>query len=188
MKSERTRRLFFALWPDQRMQSALTDATRNIVDASDGRPVPPQNYHLTLAFLGSVPESKMALLQPIAANTAATFRTLAGVDSAHPRIDITLDNVELWRRAEILCAVSREAVAHGAALARTLQQALIDGGFSPDVTHEWRVHVTLARNVRSRIRAAPITPLVWRFTGFALMQSQQSARGSEYRLLYSFDF
>ncbi|HYL02781.1 MAG TPA: 2'-5' RNA ligase family protein, partial [Steroidobacteraceae bacterium] len=59
---ERTRRLFFALWPDAAQRTVLAHAVRKAVRNCGGRPVPAESLHVTLAFLGSVPESRMAEL------------------------------------------------------------------------------------------------------------------------------
>jgi 2'-5' RNA ligase len=49
------KRLFFALWPDHKTRRAIQEATRTLVQHCDGRPVPPENFHVTLAFLGQQP-------------------------------------------------------------------------------------------------------------------------------------
>src|SRR5205807_403857 len=67
---EPTRRLFFALWPDAGQRAALVHATRKAVRSSGGRPVPEESLHVTLAFLGSVPERRVAELQAIARRVA----------------------------------------------------------------------------------------------------------------------
>src|SRR5579883_616458 len=57
-----TRRLFFALWPDEAMREAMVQAIREPVRASGGRPVHAGNLHVTLAFLGAVPERRLTEL------------------------------------------------------------------------------------------------------------------------------
>jgi len=52
--SERSTRLFFALWPDDKLREQLDDVTRPLRELCDGRAVPPDNYHITLEFLGNV--------------------------------------------------------------------------------------------------------------------------------------
>jgi len=54
--SPATRRLFFALWPDEATREQLAHITRKAVRGSGGRPIPVENLHSTLVFLGSVPE------------------------------------------------------------------------------------------------------------------------------------
>ena len=74
------------------MQTALADATHAITGSADGRAVPTANFHLTLAFLGAVPETRIAALTPIAAQVAAAF------PQSHAPIDVTLDTVECCGR------------------------------------------------------------------------------------------
>jgi RNA 2',3'-cyclic 3'-phosphodiesterase len=197
-----TRRLFFALWPDATMQSALGEATRAIVSSSDGAPVPPQNFHFTLAFLGSVPESRIADLTPIAARvalafqdvtrsgrgaepraaTAATHGARAGVEAApigEAPVAITLDRIELWRKSQVLCATSRAQPTHAIALAETVKRALTEHGFAPDLK-PFRAHATLARKVRRVTGERTMPPVIWTFREFRLIESRTASSGSLY--------
>ncbi len=193
MTAEPTRRLFFALWPDPGMQSALAEATRALTGACDGRVVPTENFHLTLAFLGSVPESKLASLTRVAETVADAFRNLP----QHPApIAIALDEVEHWRKPELLCATASEPAPAATALAQVLKEALVAGGFTPDLKTlelvdkltmtQFRPHVTLARKVRHPIRTTSMNPLLWSFSEFALVESRTGPQGSVYRVLESY--
>ena len=55
----RLRRLFFALWPDEATREALRRATRTVLRHCGGKPVRPENFHITLAFLGNVPDEQL---------------------------------------------------------------------------------------------------------------------------------
>ena len=171
MSSEPTRRLFFALWPDERMQTALAGATRGTTEAIDGRAIPTVNLHLTLAFLGSVLETRIAALTPIAAQVAAAFP-----QSLAP-IDVTLDTVEYWRKPELLCATASAPAPGAAALAHALKSALVTGGFTPDLK-PFRVHATLARKVRRVSGELSVAPVRWTFADFRLIESRAGRSGS----------
>jgi RNA 2',3'-cyclic 3'-phosphodiesterase len=185
--SERTRRLFFALWPDERMQAALAVATRNITGASDGRAIPTANLHLTLAFLGAVPETRIAALSPIAAQVAAAFpqapERVRGEQSRAP-IELTLDTLEHWRKPELLCATASEPAPAAAALSHALKSALVTGGFAPDLK-PFRVHATLARKVRRVSGELRVAPVPWRFADFQLIESRTGGSGSASGSSYS---
>ena len=51
-RGARTLRLFFALWPDDALRTALAAATAPAIAQVAGQVVPPGNLHVTLAFLG----------------------------------------------------------------------------------------------------------------------------------------
>ena len=51
-QSKNKRRLFFAVWPDTKTLTALLDA-QNSISAMKARPVPTENLHITLVFIGS---------------------------------------------------------------------------------------------------------------------------------------
>ncbi len=69
-------RLFLALWPTAAMQSELADAARAVMEsARGGREIPRESLHLTLAFLGSVPEASLPTLRELA--SAAPWKLAA---------------------------------------------------------------------------------------------------------------
>ncbi len=51
-------RLFFALWPDQRVRESLSALARVAKTDCGGRIMQPRNLHLTLAFLGDTVEAQ----------------------------------------------------------------------------------------------------------------------------------
>jgi 2'-5' RNA ligase len=170
---EASRRLFFALWPDEGMQAALAEATEAIVQSSDGRPLPPENYHITLAFLGAVPESRIGALRPIAAQVAEAF-PLHGEP-----IEVTLDRVEHWRKPQLLVATASSTPTLAARLSEQLKRALVGQGFSPDLK-PFRAHATLARKVRRVTRELDMPPVHWTFRDFRLIESRTEPSGPIY--------
>jgi 2'-5' RNA ligase len=178
------RRLFFALWPDEAMQAALAEATREIVAAAAGAAIPARKFHFTLAFLGAVPESRTRELGEIAARVASAFQDVAAVRDA--RIAIALDQVEYWRRSQILCATATTEASEAIALTETLKRQLTANGLAPDLELKFRPHVTLARKVRTRIAKTRIPSLIWSFSEFVLVDSQLGPQGSSYSVLASY--
>jgi 2'-5' RNA ligase len=184
--SEPTRRLFFALGPDEPMRQAMAKAAHKAARASGGRPVPAENLHVTLAFLGSVPERQLPELAEIArvpafAAAGASDRT----DAAGAPLELVFDHLEYWRAAQLLCASPAEPPMEVAKLARTLQARLTQGGFAPDLK-PFRPHVTVVRKV---VRPGPLGrmhPVAWRFTELALIESRTLPEGALYSVVESF--
>jgi 2'-5' RNA ligase len=175
----RTRRLFFALWPDAAQRTALVHAIHKGVRSCGGRPVPEHNLHATLAFLGSVPEERVADLDGIARERAREFR------GAGP-LQLTFDRLEHWARPQILVALGPEE--HGAAagaLAATLKDATAAAGFSPDLKL-FHAHVTVARKVRHAPPPEATRAVHWEFAAFALIESRTLPQGPLYSVVASY--
>lgn len=192
---EPTCRLFFALWPDEAMRQAMAQATRKAVRASGGQPVPAANLHVTLAFLGSVPERRLSELADVARGAAVTqMSALAGPNPPGSALDMTFDRVEYWRAAHVLCASQAEPGPEAAVLARRLQDRLITNGFTPDwsvgssKTRRFRPHVTLVRKVQRPPNLMEMQPVTWGFTDFVLVDSKTLPEGSVYTVLERFSF
>ena len=178
-----SRRLFFALWPTASMQSALAEAARPVLATCDGSASPTQNLHLTLAFLGSVPETRIPEITPVAARVALAFQ-----DVASAPIEIALNTLDHWRRSEILCATSTAEAPVASALAEILKRMLSENGFAPDLK-PFRPHATLARKVRRVTRERNMPPVLWSFRDFHLVESRTAPTGALYssREIYPLD-
>jgi 2'-5' RNA ligase len=177
VESPNSIRLFFALWPDATMQAALSDAVSESVRESEGRPVPAGNFHLTLAFLGSVPRERLPVLSEIAT------RCVTHLKVAQAGIVVTLDTVEHWRRPHILCATARGAPLGVTPLVRSLKRALTAEGFALDAKNPFRPHVTVARKVNKPLEPRQVAPVSWTFGELALVESQTDSAGSLYTVL-----
>jgi RNA 2',3'-cyclic 3'-phosphodiesterase len=181
---EPTRRLFFALWPDAEQRGALAHATRKSVGSCGGRPVPVQSLHVTLAFLGSVPEGRVPELDRIGRRVADAF------PAAQPLL-LTFDRLAHWARPQILCALGSEEpaadtdAASAPALAATLKNETAAAGFSPDLK-PFRAHLTVARKVAHAPTALALQPVLWRFDAFALIESRTDPAGPVYSVIESY--
>ena len=180
-----TRRLFFALWPDEEQRAALVHAAGKIVRRCGGRPVPATNLHVTLAFLGSVPEPRLEELRSIARRAAATFLKDAGP------LNVSLEGLEHWAKPQVLAVLEREEGSLGAPLsgivklARILIAETAAGGFSPDLK-PFRPHVTVARKVARPPRERAVRNVQWSFDEFALIESRTLAEGPVYSVVESY--
>jgi RNA 2',3'-cyclic 3'-phosphodiesterase len=182
----RSRRLFFALWPDAAQRTALVHAIHKGVRSCGGRPVPEHNLHATLAFLGSVPEVRIAELDGIAREHAREFRGTGP-------LQLTFDRLEHWARPQILVALGPEdhgvaaAPRAGAAgaLAATLKDATAVAGFSPDLKL-FHAHVTVARKVRHAPPPEVTRVVHWEFSAFALVESRTLSQGPLYSVVASY--
>jgi RNA 2',3'-cyclic 3'-phosphodiesterase len=169
-------RLFFALWPTPAMQAGLAAAADHAVSEAEKadsgvRRVPAENFHLTVAFLGSVPLSRLPEVK------ALTSRC-----SLDAPIELVLEGIEHWRKSQVLCATASETPPAAVVLAETLKRLLIEQEFSPDLK-PFRAHATVARKVRRVTRELKIEPVRWSFDALHLVESRTSPAGSVYTIV-----
>jgi len=200
---EASRRVFFALWPDAAQRAGLAHAIRKPVRSCGGRPVPPENLHVTLAFLGSVPERRVPELHRIAFGLAETFPA-----TAEP-LSLRFDRLVHWKRPQILCALAGAAAmadedsagegsrtenperaepsapSSAARLATLLKEKTSAAGFTPDLK-PFRPHVTLARKVVHAPTRCELSAVQWDFDAFALIESRTESAGPVYSVIESY--
>jgi 2'-5' RNA ligase len=158
-------RLFFALWPDNDVRRQLIEIARQLNLETRSRRVDPKNYHVTLAFVGEVPATKLAMLQHV------------GPSLRVPRFTFSCDSTEFWRGSQVLVAAVRAAPPELLDLGRKLNDAL-------ELPREpLRAHVTLARKVTQASVLQAMSPVVWRATNFSLIRSDTGGVESAYTVL-----
>jgi 2'-5' RNA ligase len=160
-------RLFFALWPDAGVRSLIADAAAGLRWSGAARPVPRENYHLTLAFVGEVPSSSLAVLQQI------------GRSQREPACTISLDAYEHWREPRVVVAVARETPAALTLLSTRLRAALQDRPAEPPL----RAHVTLARKVAQASVPQAMSAIQWHATAFSLVSSDTRGQHAVYTVV-----
>jgi len=166
---ERTHRLFFALWPSDSLRDQLASEVAPVLSHARARPIPPQNFHITLAFLGAVQARRL----PSVMDAASQVEEGA--------VHLRLEQLEAWPGSHVLCVTpARCEPLHR--LVEQLRINLLAHHLEPD-QKDFRPHVTLAREWRDRSVEGAIGPFDWRADDFVLAESEASRHGSQYRII-----
>jgi 2'-5' RNA ligase len=181
------RRLFVALDPPdpvRRRLAALADELRRGAGRAgeEVRWVRPENLHLTLQFLGAVPEERVtaveAALREAAAEAGRPLHLQVRGAGAFPNA----------RRPRVIWAGLEGDVAPLVALASALGARLAKLGFAPE-DRPFAPHLTLGRAREGRgapglagalAAAALVEPTPWRVPELVLFESHLSPRGPRY--------
>ena len=162
-----SRRLFFALWPDEALRAEAASCAARLVPRGAGRALRPDQLHITLVFLGAVSEARLPEVHAAA----------AAVEGAP--IALELDQLEHWRRPQVLCLAASVVPPPLAALVEALRAALTERAL-PTESRPYRPHLTLARKIARFEPVAAVVALSWRANSFALVESRSDTAGSRY--------
>lgn len=166
----RDRRCFFALWPTDEFRAEIQAATLSIAKASGGRLIPPRNFHVTLLFLGDTPPESFGMVQQAGARLAGK-----------PAFELHFDGIEAWGR-KVLALTPSTPPAAAIDSAEQLRASLSNLLPRQD-EHEFRPHVTLARDLPRGRRAQKVKTLCQKVNDFVLVESVRDAGGSHYSVL-----
>ncbi|MGH6635023.1 MAG: RNA 2',3'-cyclic phosphodiesterase [Gammaproteobacteria bacterium] len=161
-----TQRMFFALWPDEEVRAAIAGLV-SVLPLRGVRPIPPQNIHATLVFLGSI--------------TRDTRRALeCAVDDLRSRpFELVLDTRGWWRRPQVLWVGASTAPPELAQLVAGLKSAAAELGLKTD-PRPYQPHVTIARKVNRPTAVSAFQPIAWQVADFCLVESVTGAGGAAY--------
>ena len=169
----KSQRLFFALWPPLELSRELYSVAGRVLEG-EARRVPPENIHLTLAFLGSV----KAPFRHCAEQVAVAIRTGS--------FTLTLEQIGCWQKPGILWVGPRHTPEPLSRLVRELNAGLAACGYVPE-ERSYAAHLTLARKLRRFNTNLSIDPLVWDVRRFCLVQSHTHAEGTRYEIIRSWE-
>ena len=166
-------RVFFALWPDASVRTALAALAQEAQAECGGRAMAAENVHVTLFFVGPVERARLAALERAAQRPRGRSFSL------------TLDRVGYWRHNRIVWAGATEFPAALATLAEDLRVALAREGVQGE-ERPYVPHVTLVRNAERKPGAPVIEPCVWSVDEFVLVESVSVPGGVRYQPLTRF--
>lgn len=167
-------RLFFGLDPGAEVALQIAD-WRDRQFPGTGRPVPPANFHITLAFIGELRERD---LEPL----------VLGVENwlqrRHPRgARLMLDQTGYWHRPGIYWLGAREWPEELDDLAGKLRRLATAAGGKRD-RNRFLPHLTLFRGCTQAPPAPSLAPaFVLDYDHFTLYESRQGRRGMSYHTL-----
>lgn len=162
-----TQRLFLALWPDAVARARLHQHVAGWGWPDAARLYDECDWHVTLHFLGALPQAR---LDDLGAGLALGFEPF----------ELTLDRPELWPRgiAVLGCAAAAPSLLR---LQARLAEALRRLGLPPE-TRVYRPHLTLARSAAGALAPPDPLPVSWRVRDYALVRSTGDARWRYQRL------
>lgn len=168
--SQKNKRLFFALWPNAKLQNRIYQESQNILRPWPGNRVLARQLHLTLVFLGQVsPESQACLRK------AASEINVAG-------FDLELSKIGAFSRSQVIWLGPDSVSPHLLELQKRLTQVQAACGMQPEA-RPFAPHLTLMRHAKHGCSNLRTTRLHWQVRDFALIESITHPQGAEYRVL-----
>jgi 2'-5' RNA ligase len=164
--SEPAARVFFALVPPASLRQALASLGGEIAQRAHGRAVPADNLHVTVAFVGAWPLSRLSQWIDAGARCAA-----------HP-MRVTLDTLGGFRRAGVAWLGASAPPAPLLELGRSLNAELANAGIAD--ARPFHPHLTLARKCRGPFPRESVGPYEWDVDSLTLMQSRTDPDGPRY--------
>ena len=163
-------RFFFAALPDATARDRTAAAARALSLEPEARRVREENYHVTLAFVGEIPASQVALLLD------------AGRALCEAKFNLQFDAYEYWPTAEVVVAAAGAVPAALERLWQDLHREL--------ARHQWalepkrlRPHVTLARKVSQAPVLQAMSAFDWPVSEFSLMRSDSGGAQPAYTVV-----
>jgi 2'-5' RNA ligase len=171
-------RLFFGLEAPAELAMQIAEWRDRELGAA-GRPVPPANFHITLAFVGELPAQDMEAL---------ALRVDEWVERKRPQggsLDLNLTGY--WQKPGIYWLGSNEWPEGLTRLASKLKNLSTAAGARRD-RKPFQPHVTLFRNCRLPPPAPSSAPrFAFRYDHVTLFESRQGRRGMSYHPVATWD-
>ena len=133
-------RLFFAAFPERETQSLIACTAATLMLGDGARPVPCENYHITLAFVGEVSSEQ-----------AASLRAIGPL--AVPAFTVRFDTCEHWQGSEVVVLAASGCPPALHDLQCKLRGELDQHDLAAD-PRPFHPHVTIARKVAQAACAA----------------------------------
>ena len=165
-----SRRLFFALWPDAKAAEDLYRQAREAQSRCDGRIMEKDSLHLTLAFLGEIPDECIPSLLEIG----------AAVAKGRLPVRLTMDRIDYWAHNRVLWAGCDDVPDELVALAVAVREGVATTGVVLPAD-AFVPHVTLLRKARNGTRLTLEHSVAWSSAELLLVESMRPPQPLRYR-------
>jgi len=163
-------RVFTQPRPDTDLRERIEAVAAPAVKRARARPVPVDNLHVTLVFVGNWPVHAREQIELV-------------VDALDiPDAEFAFERIAYWRGPRIVSLVTEEYPDSLATYQREMSAGMAALGWTPE-TRPWDPHVTLGRKAQRSVRKTLEEPLVWPCRRVALVRSESGDNGSVYRPL-----
>lgn len=177
MSSLSHERLFFALYPPEPLRQTIYTIGQQ--QDIKGNKHPPEMLHMTLAFLGNVPSSKVDDLI-----------TAVAPLSTHKAFTIQLNQLNVWKKPRLMCLMPESPPSALIQCVQHLTQLLSPYGYCAE-KRPYSPHVTLMRHYpkeAARYNMRLDIPITWQVDNFCLMRSENTPKGVKYQLIQDWFF
>lgn len=165
-----SKRIFFALWPDDRQRDRLRDVINSVARTVEGKIIDRRDWHITLEYIGDFPEEQVPdLLER------------AGEIQVEP-FHLIFDRLEFWAGPKVACLVAPTVPVEMKSLIAALHSLLQDVGVIPN-DRTYRPHITVARNVRTFATERLAQRATTNWSSFQLVESVSGPGGVTYKPL-----
>lgn len=166
-----TERLFFAIWPDESVLQSLRQLADPVIHEFFGKPIPPENWHITLAFLGNVDQSRKQCMEKAATQIQGSHFTLI------------LDEFGYWSPKHLLWLGARQTPTALVKLVKQLNQQLSVCDYVPE-TQPFKARLTLETQASLHELPPLISqPIVWTVDSFCLVRSIKHVEDTHHEII-----
>jgi len=173
--SNKTKRLFLALWPDEQVVRKINQHAIKYFSACRGRILHKKNWHITLAYFGASDS-----------DTQTCIEEQAEKIKAQP-FELSLSECGYWKKPAVAWLAPSSIPDALKQLANDVQQNLVPCGYEAE-DRDYRPHITLVRKAKRVPSTSEIQPIPWYVEKFCLVESITSPEGANYQVLKSWDF
>jgi len=167
-------RLFISINFNEEIKEKMLEVQRRLRENGRGRFTPPENLHLTLAFLGEVPEERIPDIKAVMDSLTV------------PEMTLRFSKIGCFRRDSELWWIGAEQNKKLSMLQKELINKPKAAGFSPD-DKRFRPHITLVREMHiGSVRSEEFipAPILTDVSAISLMLSHRPGGKLTYDEIY----
>lgn len=172
--SDQSKRLFFALWLDDKVVQKIQQYVIKYFLNCQGRIRETTNWHITLAYFGAADISTQACLEE---KVEKIIRQ---------PFELNLSKCGFWPRPKVAWLAPEEIPDALKQLTHDLQHSIKPCGFKVE-TRAYQPHITLVRKAKHQPAVSEVEPISWKVKQFCLVESKTYPQGAQYKVLRSWD-